>query len=72
MTNTLVTRAIETSIRETRIVTIPRDVRMGDNAQGIAADLAALCDDSVENGDVIEYWGTDDDGDEWRVHLGAL
>jgi hypothetical protein len=34
-----------------------------------AAELAALSDDSVENGAVIEYWGTDDDGAEWRVHL---
>ena len=34
-----------------------------------AMELKSLSDDSVENGDVIEYWGTDDDGDEWRVHL---
>ena len=34
-----------------------------------AAELASLAEDSVENGAVIEYWGTDDDGDEWRVHL---
>ena len=37
-----------------------------------AAELAALSDDSVENGAVIEYWGTDDDGAEWRVHLDIL
>ena len=36
-----------------------------------AADLLAESDDSVENADqnVIEYWGTDEDGNEWRVHL---
>ena len=34
-----------------------------------AAELDALAEDSVENGDVIEYWGADDDGAEWRVHL---
>ena len=34
-----------------------------------AAELASLAEDSVENGAVIEYWGTDDDGAEWRVHL---
>lgn len=34
-----------------------------------AWELKSLSDDSVENGDVIEYWGTDDDEAEWRVHL---
>ena len=37
-----------------------------------AAELAARSDDSVENGAVIEYWGSDDDGAEWRVHLDML
>ena len=37
-----------------------------------AAELASLSDDSVENGAVIEYWGWDDDGAEWRVHLDML
>ena len=37
-----------------------------------AAELAALAEDSVENGAVIEYWGWDDDGAEWRVHLDML
>lgn len=36
----------------------------------LAADLAAECDDSTEASDtVVEYWGTDEDGAEWRVHL---
>ena len=34
-----------------------------------AAELEALAEDSVENGAVIEYWGSDDEGAEWRVHL---
>lgn len=28
-------------------------------------------DDEVENGDVIEFWGTDAEGNEWRVHVKA-
>lgn len=35
------------------------------------ANLEALlveCDDNVE-GDELEYWGVDDDGDSWRVHV---
>jgi hypothetical protein len=36
----------------------------------LAADLAAECDDSTEaSATVLEFWGVDDDGVEWRVHL---
>jgi len=35
----------------------------------LLADLTAQCDDSVQNDDVMEFWGTRDDGEEWRVHL---
>lgn len=31
--------------------------------------LLLLCDDYVENRPTVEFWGTDDDGEEWRVHL---
>ncbi len=73
MSNPGVTRMIETSIRENRIVTVPRDVRMAMGADVIADDLSARSDNGgTANGDVIEYWGTDDDGDEWRVHLEVL
>ena len=40
---------------------------------GRAADLLADCDDTVDTGAVVEYWGTDDCEDDsamtWRVHL---
>ena len=35
----------------------------------LVADLTEACDDSVQNGDTLELWGTNNDGDEWRVHL---
>ena len=36
----------------------------------IAADvLAVQADGSAENGDVTEYWGANDDGAEWRIHV---
>jgi hypothetical protein len=35
----------------------------------LETDLLCESDDSVENGDVYEFWGCDDDGNEWRVHL---
>ena len=34
----------------------------------LAASLSEECDDSVDNGDSVEYWG-ERDGSEWRVHL---
>jgi len=35
-----------------------------------AADLLSACDGSTDANDgITEYWGTDEDGDEWRVHL---
>lgn len=58
-------QAIARSISHTEIVTIEHD----EQAQ---IDLTAECDDSVEHrrGNVLvrEYWGTDEDGNEWRVH----
>jgi hypothetical protein len=32
-------------------------------------DAAAGVEGDVENGDVHEMWGVDDDGNEWRVHI---
>jgi antitoxin component of MazEF toxin-antitoxin module len=32
-------------------------------------DLLVLCDDSTDSNDESEYWGSDDEGNEWRVHV---
>jgi hypothetical protein len=32
-------------------------------------DLLVECEDSTENGPVVEYWGTTETGATWRVHL---
>ncbi len=45
------------------------EIAHGEYDAETAASLAALAEDSVTNGAVTEYWGTDDDGAEWRVHL---
>lgn len=37
----------------------------------LAADLAIESDDSQINGNVEEFWGTDEDGSDWCVHLVA-
>lgn len=54
--------AIARSIRHCEIVTIPYDAE-------IAIDLLVEREDSADSTDVMQYWGTDDAGDEWRVHL---
>lgn len=35
----------------------------------LADELATRSDDWTTNGDVLEFWGGDDDGNDWRVHL---
>lgn len=32
-------------------------------------DLLCASDDSAESDELIEYWGTTDAGDEWRIHV---
>lgn len=54
--------AIARSISHTEIVTIDYDA-------DAETDLLAACEDSVDAGEVTEYWGTDDEGREWRVHV---
>lgn len=55
-------RAIDRSIRRTMIVTTPF-------SQQSAEVLEMECDDSVDTGEIVEFWGTTEDGCEWRVHL---
>lgn len=38
-------------------------------AADLAADLRAVCEDYIDSGSVVEYWGADEDGHAWRVHL---
>lgn len=69
--------AIEDSIREGRTITL---TARRDTSVSLIAALKDACDDYVRitagdnriDGDVVEvreYWGTDDDGDDWRIHL---
>jgi len=55
-------QAVVRSITHNEIVTIDWDSADRDY-------LAIECEDWVANGPVTEFWGTDADGDEWRVHL---
>ena len=54
--------AIEESVRHTCCVTM-------DDAPGLREDLLVRCDDDAENGPEHEFWGTDDEGNDWRVHV---
>lgn len=58
-------QAITRSISHNEIVTVSLD------KAGIE-ELEALCDDSVDvsgDRDRIEFWGTNTDGEHWRVHV---
>lgn len=71
-----VDRVIEDSIREDRIVHV--EIREDVNGVDLLNTLAAHADDWVtaldrrhsDDGEELrEYWGTDDDGDTWRIHV---
>lgn len=55
--------AILESITQNRIVII--ETATSDDVES----LKLASDDWVENGSIIEFWGRDDDGDDWRVHV---
>lgn len=65
-TNVMVAVLMDRSISHTEIVHTPY-------SRALAADLAEACEDSVDTGAVVEYWGTwedeDDVGHPWRIHL---
>lgn len=54
---------IERSVSHTEIVS-------ADWTAELAEELDLECEDSLEASETtVEYWGTTDDGGEWRVHL---
>ena len=55
-------QAIQRSISHNEIVHIAHD------SEAVEA-LTVRCDDHVEANEEHEFWGTDDDGNEWRVHV---
>jgi len=60
-TNTIIETAIAQSVSTNSIVHL-------DAGSDVIDALAAYCDDSAEHADALEYWGTDDDGNDWRIH----
>ncbi len=56
------TQAIARSITHNEIVTL-------DYSDGARDSLSSRCDDSVDVGRGVEFWGRDDEGSSWRVHL---
>lgn len=55
-------QAIARSLSHTEIVTVK-------DQPGLKMALLVRCDDNVENEGEEEFWGVDDDGDSWRVHV---
>ena len=51
-----------------RSVSHNETVHLAFGAEAIST-LMVECDNNVENGDAHEFWGTKEDGSEWRVHV---
>lgn len=58
----VVTDAIAQSITRDATITL-------DDAPGLRDELLGRSDDNAQTDGVAEYWGTDDDGNDWRVHV---
>lgn len=56
-------QAIADSIRQNKIA------HFSEHNSQIAEILQRDCDDSAEANGVLEFWGTIEDGSEWRVHM---
>jgi hypothetical protein len=75
---TTIQHAIDDSIRESRVVAL-RAVMDSENFVRLANGLAAIAEDWVETeqgciapygtGRCREYWGFDDDDEDWRIDL---
>jgi hypothetical protein len=68
---TTASAAITESIQTDSIVTLNLD--SAECLTRVMNELLAECDDCVEypvlRGLITEYWGVDDDGSTWRVHV---
>lgn len=58
-------QAIDQSIQQNETVWLEPDM---DDYEALTAVLVGESDDSVRNGDVMEYWG-EDGGESWRIHV---
>lgn len=58
--NTLINRSISHS-----------ETVHGLNVNTVHADLMAECEDWTSANGEVEFWGTDENGNDWRVHLDA-
>lgn len=73
MATTIATHLVLESVRNNQTVNHVVDLAGGDDAGEVLADLLEMCEDSVDgcgaDCDITEVWGTDENGDEWRVHV---
>ena len=76
--DTNIQRAIEDSIREDRFVVLTERidtqpwVDMVNGLARLADDWVAITHgDGLIEAEIREYWGEDDDGDDWRIHVHA-
>ena len=72
MTSQIISAAIARSKSHTEIVSIHADARTGEFA-AICEELFSECEGSatLDDSGPSEFWGTDVDGNEWRIHVHA-
>jgi hypothetical protein len=61
-TTQAVSDAIARSVSRNEIVYL-------DHSDAAEEYLSAECEDRAEGAELVEFWGIDCDGNEWRVHL---
>lgn len=62
--------AIQQSVRENRIVHLSGGDRLVDELLALSSDSAFVSTD-VDGRKLVELWGVDDYGNDWRVHVHA-
>lgn len=62
MSNVMLEQMISESVSQSRVV------RAAD-VPSLRGDLEAWCEDSADGAGETEFWGTAEDGGEWRIHL---
>ena len=65
--NEMIADAIDQSLRQNEIVFL--DASDFDDDFDVLRALKDLASDSEDTGEVVEFWGRDSDGDDWRVHV---
>ncbi len=68
---------VQTAIQSSAVFSQIVHIRSGKGVEPcwlpiIHDELQTECEGSAEHEQTVEYWGDDEDGDEWRVHVESI